>query len=132
MIKTLSALITASSAMIFGLIAPGAPAEPTQAEPQNEVVAVNFTKEIKPILDKYCIGCHNARRPKARLDLTSKKGIEKGGSHGVVINKKTPEKSLLLIRMKGQNNSKIMPPGGKLKATEINKIEQWIKEGAKF
>jgi hypothetical protein len=51
--------------LAFGLvITPHGRTEPTPAELKTE-----FTKDIRPVLQKYCLGCHSTKSKKGSLDL---------------------------------------------------------------
>lgn len=39
-----------------------------------ENAPIDFAKQVEPVLEKYCIGCHSGRRPKANLSLKFKDG----------------------------------------------------------
>ena len=72
-----------------------------------------FTNQIKAILEKNCISCHNQEKAKGGLDLTSPSGLMAGGESGHVIDPLSPEKSLLL-EVLGYEGDIQMPPRGKL------------------
>ncbi|MCB0825868.1 MAG: hypothetical protein KDC26_06735 [Armatimonadetes bacterium] len=97
---------------------------------------VSYKEEVAPLIKKYCGGCHGDQnpRPAARLVLTTKQGIEKGGMSGKIIKDKTSKESLLVIRMRGEGNKQIMPPGRgeKPKKEQVDLVARWIDEGAKF
>lgn len=94
--------------------------------------AVDFSKQVKPILEKNCYGCHGTVKPGGGLDLTTKAGLKRGGNSGKLYVSKRAAQSLLFKRLKGQGGA-LMPLGGPaLKASEIQTISKWINEGAKF
>lgn len=94
--------------------------------------AVDFTKQVKPILEKNCYGCHGTVKPGGGLDLTSKAALKRGGNSGKLFVAKKPTQSLLVKRLKGQGGA-LMPMGGPaLKASEIQIVSKWITEGAKL
>src|SRR4030081_1262589 len=62
------------------------------------VETVDFTTQIKPILEFNCVRCHGANekeKPKGDLRLDTKTGAFKGGADGVVIVSGDPAKSPL-------------------------------------
>lgn len=94
--------------------------------------AVDFNKQVKPILSKHCFGCHGSKGPAGGLDLTTKAGLRKGGVSGKLFVAKKSAQSLLVKRLKGQGGA-LMPAGGPaLKAAEIQIVAKWVNEGAKF
>src|SRR5688572_20958505 len=47
--------------------------------------AVDFAKDIQPILQRSCVECHGPEKPKGKLRLDTREGALKGGNNGVVI-----------------------------------------------
>lgn len=90
---------------------------------------ISFSEKIQPILQRSCIGCHNARSPKGDLDLTSHEALMRGGSQGALFTAGKVDKSLLIDYISGPEPK--MPLGGKpLTPEEIERIQQWILQGA--
>ncbi len=54
-----------SAALLLGLALPGLPASPGQSAPDP------YGRDIRPLLAKYCFGCHGGAKPKADLNLES-------------------------------------------------------------
>ena len=52
------------------------------AQPSSTVV------DYRALLDRYCVGCHNADDKQGRLDLSSHKAMLQGGKNGAVITPK--------------------------------------------
>jgi hypothetical protein len=48
-------------------------------------VKIDFTRDIKPILDDSCIRCHGPEKPRSHFRLTDREAALKGGSDGVDI-----------------------------------------------
>jgi len=46
---------------------------------------IDFTRDIKPILQTHCLKCHSDEKPKSHFRLTSRENALKGGQHGVDI-----------------------------------------------
>src|SRR5882672_6562716 len=91
---------------------------------------VSFYKEIKPILDRQCVGCHQGPSRQADLSLASYKDIQTGGRKGSTL-AETPEKSLLISYLTGEAKPQ-MPFGGKpLPDDQIELFRRWIRDGAK-
>lgn len=104
-------------------------AEDAAIKAQDATSTVDFQREIQPILQTKCYGCHGPENQKADLDLSTLKGILKGGESGVVVVPRKPEESLLYEKI----HSGEMPPDEKdrLSETEIATVERWIAAGAK-
>lgn len=86
---------------------------------------VDFAKEVKPIFDKSCAGCHGAKMQMAKLRLDSKASAARTWTAG------HPEESSLYQRVAGLGETARMPMGGKpLPPEQIDVIKRWIAEGA--
>jgi Protein of unknown function (DUF1553)/Protein of unknown function (DUF1549)/Planctomycete cytochrome C/F5/8 type C domain len=93
--------------------------------------AVDFNREVRPILSNNCYACHGpdpaARKGKLRLDLRDEalKALAPG----------KPETSELVHRVATADASEVMPPaktGKKLSKAEIDILTRWVKEGANY
>lgn len=93
---------------------------------------ISFSKEIAPILSLNCVKCHGDSKSSGNLKLDSFASMKQGGKNGVLLVKKNPNRSLLVLRLIA-NEKQRMPKGGKaLSKKEIKRIAKWIKQGAKF
>lgn len=108
--------------------APATTGEANSASPgMNEVTFAS----IKPILDDKCIKCHG-EQPKEGVDLRSYESLMKGGEHGPIVKEGDPENSVLVQVLRGSHGKKIMPLNTQgLPDEDIQRIEEWIKAGAK-
>ncbi|TYA78622.1 c-type cytochrome domain-containing protein [Seonamhaeicola marinus] len=91
-----------------------------------------YAAYIKPILDSKCTSCHNDQKQKGELNLSSIKGIAKGGKNGALWVAHQPERSLFMQRVHLPIEEKEhMPPEGKPQLTpnEIELLEAWILHG---
>lgn len=101
---------------------------------------VSYNFDIRPILSDKCLACHgpdaNKREAGLRLDIAENAFQalkENPTAHALVAGK--PELSEAFLRITAQDTSELMPPVGsnlKLSQREINLIEKWIKQGAKY
>jgi hypothetical protein len=99
------------------------------------VAAVDFSRDIQPLLAEHCLQCHGPDKAEAGLDLTHRDralGNLESGLKAIVPGQ--PAASQLLERVRSEDPDIRMPPGDAkpLKAEEITKLEQWIQEGAEF
>ena len=96
---------------------------------------VSFINDVAPILKENCFACHDAKKRKGKLDMTTFENFRKGGlSDADPITAGKPDESLILELLKA-TDKKRMPPletGDGLPKVKIAVIEQWIKEGAKL
>jgi DNA-binding beta-propeller fold protein YncE len=90
-----------------------------------------FSRDIAPIFEKNCAGCHNAESSMGGLALDTWEHVQKGGKGGPVI---VPGKSAesRLFQMVSHKKEPAMPIGGNsLAAGELSAIAEWIDGGAK-
>ena len=108
------------------------------ADAGNPTGGLKFSRDIAPILVSNCMGCHNekAMTKNGKFDLsTFEKLVNQPAASGdpsVVPGK--PEESHLYLRLTGEEKPR-MPRGGnnrRLSENAIEKIGQWVKEGAKL
>ena len=94
--------------------------------------AVDYEKEIRPILQKRCLECHGPDKAKSQLRVDQRAVLLRGGDSGLpAIAPGNAAKSHLLELVKGTNPDEVMPPkGGRLSVAEIALLEKWIVEGA--
>ncbi len=91
--------------------------------------AAVYTDIIQPILNKKCVSCHNAKKIKGGLIMTSKESLLAGGDSGSILDS-VPDgepKILELVHLPIAHKEH-MPPKGKLQLTseEIALLEWWI------
>src|SRR5262249_54098643 len=107
---------------------------PTSARAQAPKGPVSFINDVAPILKENCFACHDAKKRKGKLDMTTYETFRKGGDHDDPIAAGKPDDSYILDVLKASDNSR-MPPkesGEALPKEKIAVVEQWIKEGAKL
>ncbi len=99
--------------------------------------AVDFAREVRPILAANCFACHgpDAAERKADLRLDTKEGAfaDLGGHLAIAPGK--PSDSELLSRVSNSDPEQVMPPpasGKKLTAVQIELLRRWVAEGAKW
>src|SRR5437762_1024570 len=98
--------------------------------------AVDFEREIIPILRANCFACHNRTTSKAELILETPGDILKGGDSGPAVVAGNSAQSLLL-RQAAHQEKPFMPPRDNkvaakaLTSEELGLIKRWIDQGAK-
>jgi hypothetical protein len=88
---------------------------------------------VEPILASKCYSCHNEKKAKGELIMTSIAALMKGGKNGPLWKPGDPLNSHLLQRAQlSEDDKKHMPPRGKpqLAAQELKILELWIATGA--
>src|SRR5216683_4901714 len=94
---------------------------------------VNFIKEIQPLFQSSCYGCHGPKVQMAGLRLDVKLSALAGGQSGAVIIPGKLADSTLYRRVAGLGDQPRMPLGGKpLDASQIALIRAWIDQGAEW
>src|SRR3954468_320352 len=93
---------------------------------------MDFDRDIRPIFSEHCYECHGTDKAKAGLRLSDPKialSELKSGNRAIVPN--DPSNSELLRRVKSSDPDEYMPPkGNRLTQNQIQKLDEWIKEGA--
>lgn len=87
---------------------------------------VDFVKQVQPILEKHCAGCHGGDRGLGGLKLNTRANANRAIVAG------DPDKSPLLRTMETAPGQPLaMPPGGpQVPAAERAVIRQWLAAGA--
>jgi hypothetical protein len=110
---------------------------PQAAEPEQKAnPAIDFNRQIRPILSENCFACHgpDEKQRKAKLRFDSKEGALgklRDGSYAIVPGKIA--ESELVRRITAEDPGEIMPPpksGKKLKPEQIALLKEWIAQGA--
>ena len=93
---------------------------------------VDFKKQVRPILEVYCLKCHGDEKPKGGLSLTTRAGALKGGEDGPALVVGKPDQSpLYTTTTLPADHDDVMPPKGeKLSKAQQAALKQWIEEGA--
>jgi len=100
-----------------------------QAKADEPVNAEFFEKNVRPILVKHCLSCHDAKKEKGGLRLDTKAGFLAGGESGVPVVPGDVKKSLLVRALNYEGDIK-MPKKGKLPDAEIAVLTAWVAGGA--
>jgi hypothetical protein len=74
--------------------------------------AVDFDREIRPLLRERCVECHGPKKVKANLRLDAKPHALKGGESGPAFVAGDPAKSLIFDRITTKDEDTKMPPKG--------------------
>lgn len=92
---------------------------------------VNFSREIKPILDTSCNQCHGRGRVKGDFQIDSRATLLKGGDSGPGFIMGKSAESLLIELVAGFDPDSVMPKKGtKLTREQIGVLRAWIDQGA--
>jgi len=124
------------SILVAGLLAWASCARPVSAA--EEVPAIDFNRDIRPLLAKNCFACHGPdeahREAGLRLDL-SEEATKRLDSDARAIVPGQPDQSELVRRITSTDPGEVMPPresGNELTAQQIALLRRWIEEGARY
>ena len=102
-------------------------------KPEPAAPAVDFARDIQPILEAQCYECHGPEKPRGRLRLDVGALAMKGGETGPAIIPGNSEQSLLVRRILGLDDEERMPKeGDPLPDAQIALIRAWIDQGARW
>lgn len=90
-----------------------------------------FVRDIQPILQKQCQGCHHAASKASELDVTSYAALAKGGKRGASFRAGAPAESLLIMYVSGEMQPRMPMGAPPLSDDSIQKLKEWIIAGAK-
>ncbi len=92
-----------------------------------------FNQDVLPVLREECFRCHGEKE-KGGLKLDTREAALRGGdSEMPAVVPGDPETSELVVRLRSHEEDLVMPPtGDPVPGDKIAKIEQWIREGAKW
>jgi mono/diheme cytochrome c family protein len=99
--------------------------------------AVDFTRDVRPILADKCFRCHGpdpeSRQADLRLDMWASANDLLGAEEEVVPGE--PDESELVARITAEDADERMPPvdsGKTLSTAQIATLKQWIAQGAEY
>lgn len=94
-------------------------------------MAVDFIKDVQPILREHCYSCHGSGKQEAAFRLDHKPSAMKGGDFGLAIKPGHSSDSALVHAIEGRNPKLRMPrKGDPLSSDQIAVIKSWIDAGA--
>jgi mono/diheme cytochrome c family protein len=101
--------------------------------------AVDFEKEVYPMLKESCFSCHGPEKQKGKYRCDTKAGAFKDTDYGPTIVPGKSEKSALIHMVCGLIDEMLMPPPSDKKGQsepltkeQIGILRAWIDQGAKW
>ncbi len=88
-----------------------------------------YEKQIRPVIERNCLGCHNQKLRLSGLSLATRDDALAGGKRGPAFVAGKPRESRL-IELVHQTGNLRMPPASRLADSEIAILERWIQAGA--
>ena len=96
--------------------------------------AVSYYKDVRPIFQQHCNGCHQPAKPMGGYSTTNHPDLFKAGERGKpgVVGGK-PAASYLVEQIKAHDGGKAEMPKGRdpLNVVQVKLITDWIAQGAK-
>lgn len=95
---------------------------------------VNFSTEVKPLLNKHCISCHGGVKQSGGFSVLFREealGVTKSGKPAIIPGH--PEKSEFIRRLTTKDPKERMPQKGEdLTPEEIDILTRWVEQGAEW
>ena len=90
---------------------------------------ISFYRQVRPILQRHCSGCHQPAKVGGNLQLISYDTFKKGGDTGASFVAGNPDESLVVKQISGTKPE--MPLNSDpLTAAQVETIRNWIAQGA--
>jgi mono/diheme cytochrome c family protein len=91
----------------------------------------DFQRDIRPLLEKSCVGCHGAEKQKGKFRLDTREWLLKGGEDGEVVLPGKSAESELVQNVARVDEDSAMPPKREdaLRPEQIGKLRAWIDAG---
>jgi len=93
--------------------------------------AIDFARDVRPILREHCLSCHSAAKKKGQLRLDARSAAFKGGLNGkAIVPGKSGDSPLYKLLIEGDDEARMPQKAPKLAAEKIELIRRWIDQGA--
>jgi len=109
-------------------------AQPAKPEPAVVEKPVSYYRQIRPLVQVHCQGCHQPAKAQGAYIMTDHASLLKAGDRGMagVVPGKPKESHLLEVIQPKNGKRADMPRGADpLAAKDVALFEKWIREGAK-
>ncbi|HTS61395.1 MAG TPA: c-type cytochrome domain-containing protein [Verrucomicrobiae bacterium] len=91
----------------------------------------SYYREVQPVLQKNCIGCHQPAMKSSGLDLTTYDGFRAGGKRGPAFSAGAPGESLVVRFVTGEMKPSMPLGAPPLAKADVEVIRDWIASGAR-
>src|SRR5689334_23294262 len=91
----------------------------------------SYYREVQPVLQKNCVGCHQPAMKSSGLDLTTFDGFRSGGKRGPAFSPGAPDQSLIVKFISGEMKPPMPLGSPPLAKGDVDLVREWIKSGAK-
>ncbi|HLY73347.1 MAG TPA: PSD1 and planctomycete cytochrome C domain-containing protein [Planctomycetota bacterium] len=118
------------AAWILLLLTTGAgPQESTQPAPG----AVDFVRDVQPILREHCVACHGDKKQKGKLRLDSKPLALEGGLSGkAILPGNGKDSRLVTILLEASPDDRMPQKSDPLPRETVDLLRRWIDQGASW
>lgn len=91
----------------------------------------DFVREVLPIFEKHCVGCHGPEKRRGGLRLTSRADLLTPADSGkIVVVPGQSDRSSLLDRITATDDTRMPPKGDRLSNEQVATLRHWIDAGA--
>ncbi|HYM09848.1 MAG TPA: c-type cytochrome domain-containing protein, partial [Bryobacterales bacterium] len=91
----------------------------------------SYMRDIRPIIQRQCQGCHQPALKSSKLDLTSFETFQAGGQHGPAFQPGASAESLVVKYVSGELKPQMPLGQPPLAPEQIQLLRDWIAAGAK-
>ena len=92
----------------------------------------SYANQVRPLLAKYCLECHNARQAKGEFVLESFRALQEGGKSGAAVVPGKPDESRLVLLVEGKDKPAMPPKNARQPSREeIAVLRAWVAAGAR-
>ncbi len=92
--------------------------------------AQTYVRDVYPIWEKHCLGCHASGTKMGSLDIETWEGLQRGGNHGTILVPGSTKESRLYTMLTGETKPAMPMDGQVLSSGEIEVVRKWIAAGA--
>ena len=105
---------------------------PSDSPQEPATAKVDFTKQVKPIIQERCVMCHNKATMPDRHSFESRELVMKGDSKGPILIPGDADGSRFIVAIVVPDiHETAMPPvSSRITKAETETLKQWIREGA--
>jgi hypothetical protein len=124
-------VLMATAVLCAGLTAPAqTPGGSAATLPPAATHTIDFTREIKPILQVSCVRCHARGRTRGGFSIESREALLKGGDNGPAVVPGDSGASDLIALVAGLDPEMVMPKkGSRLTREQVGLLRAWIDQG---
>jgi hypothetical protein len=90
-----------------------------------------FETKVRPVFAERCFKCHGEKQQKGGIRLDGAEHFTASDGSGPLVVPGKPDESRLIKAVRQSGELK-MPPNGKLSASDVRALEEWVKSGARW